>query len=79
MKFQTKTRLEIIFSQIDTPKLSNLLRKSTGKTHVGIPKESLKNIKKQIKDIIKQMRASKQAKLIRKLNPVINRWANYYR
>lgn len=51
----------------------------TGKVHVGIPNESVKDLNYKIKDIIKGMKSVRQDVLINKLNPIINGWANYYR
>ncbi|MFU0826268.1 MAG: hypothetical protein ACFWTJ_01855 [Lachnoclostridium sp.] len=57
----------------------HIRRYPTGKVHVGIPRESTKEIVTKIKDIFRKHRNNKQSTLIEELNPVINGWANYYR
>lgn len=51
----------------------------TGKVHVGIPKENVKDLVYKVKGIFKGMKSVRQDMLINKLNPLINGWANYYR
>ena len=57
----------------------HIRRYTTGKTHVGIPRESQKDLRHKMKIFFKKMRAAKHDELIKSLNPVINGWANYYR
>lgn len=57
----------------------HIRRYSTGNVHIGIPKESTKEIVIKLKEIFKKGQSYKQSILIETLNPIINGWANYYR
>jgi RNA-directed DNA polymerase len=42
-------------------------------------KKSIKTHSDKIKEVLRQMKAASQEEVIRKLNPIIKGWANYYR
>jgi len=54
-------------------------RKYKGKLLIKPSEESIKGISEKVKEVIKQMRCSKQSELIERLNPIITGWCNYHR
>ena len=54
-------------------------RKYKGKLLIKPSEKSKEGISEKIKEVIKQMRSSKQSELIERLNPIITGWCNYHR
>jgi len=74
---QEKTKITHIDEGFDF--LGFNIRKYKGKLLIKPSKDSVKSIKKKIKEVIKNNRQSKQSNLIYLLNPIIRGWANYYK
>lgn len=73
---QEKTRITHIDTGFDF--LGQNIRKYNGKLLITPSKKNVKTFLEKVRGIVKGNKATKQATLIRLLNPVIRGWANYH-